>query len=128
MRISAKFVAVLVLLAFAVEPAFAAMQCRQDAPHAMKCGHQCAMMTRQAAGGQLQVRSANPDGNCCRMLPATPAPNRPSATQTESRHTAVVRESIVDCQRLAAPVAEGRASPEPRPNHRSQSVLCTFLI
>jgi hypothetical protein len=128
MRIPAKFVAVLILLTFAASPGFAVMQCRRDASSAVKCGHHCAMMTQQASGSSGQVRSANPDGNCCRMLPAAPTPIRPSAIEMGSRHAAAVRESIADCQNLAAPRSASRVLPHPQPNHRSQSVLCTFLI
>jgi hypothetical protein len=127
MGFPAKFVAVVVLLAFTLAPAFAVVHCEQSALQPMHCGHHCGMMMKAAESGLSRLQLANPDGSCCRVFPA-PLQSRPSVVQSRPEHATTLGDSAGNRETIAFPRGEIRALPGPPPSLRSQSVLCTFLI
>lgn len=129
MRISARIVAVLLLLAFGAAPMFAAIQCRQNAQAKMPCGSHCAMMmAMEASSSQHQIQSANADPSCCKMLPAVPATTQTFAKLPGFRGVALIRGTAAVCSTLVVSRIENRVLPDSQLKGPSQSILCTFLI
>lgn len=126
MRFPAKFVAMVLLLAFWAVPGVAVAQCLQPAaPAHMHCSH-CAM--KMAMDSQTRIAAPAQTAPCCRMLPSAPTPKPVSATQASERLVATASVVVAQVVAPAARRAEDPAAPERAPHRRTQSLLCTFLI
>lgn len=129
MKSAFKIAALLLLLAFSVSTAFAALPCQFEKQSSMHCGRNCpmmAMMQDKAAGGSSNSASGI---SCCQKSPQPSAPAAAqSATEQFTSHAIEPDERIdvmapsVQCPPLRIDRSNAWRIPQ------SRAALCTFLI